>query len=106
MDHLRFRYSNDNTRSLDNNGLNSDLVINDDDDWPLPTGPGESGISEEPDVEEDHQEHPGMSPTSPPIIVQPQQRPQSRRPTPSYIPICHSTRTHPPIDRYSPSSQT
>ena len=43
--------------SLDNNGLDSDLVINGD-NWPLPTGleePGESGISEEPDVEEDCQ---------------------------------------------------
>ena len=75
MDHLQFRYPNDNTHSLDNNGLDSDLVINDDDDWPLPTGleeSGESGIPEEPDVEEDCQEHPRMSPTPPPIIVQPQ----------------------------------
>ena len=109
VDHLRFRYPNDNTHSLDNHGLDSDLVIYDDDDWPLPTGleePGESGISEEPDVEEDRQEHPGMSPTPPPIVVQPQRRPQSCRPTPSRIPVRHSTRTRPPIDRYSPLSQT
>ena len=84
MDHLQFRYPNDNTCSLDNNGLDSDLVINDDDDWPLPTGLEESGIPEEPDVEEDRQEHPRMSPT-PPIIVQPQRRPKSHRPTPSHI---------------------
>ena len=104
MDHLRFCYLDDNTRSLDNNGLDSDLVINDDDDWPLPTGleePGELEIPEEPDVEEDRQEHPRMPPTPPPIVVQPQ-----RRSYPSCTPVHHSTRTCPPIDRYSPSSQT
>ena len=58
MYHLRFCYPNDNTHSLDNDGLDSDLVINNDDIWPLPTGLEESGISEELDVEE---EHPGTS---------------------------------------------
>ena len=109
VDHLRFCYPNDNTCSLDNDGLDSDLVINDDDNWPLPTGleePGESGISEKPDVAEDRQEHPGMPATPPPIIVQPQRRLQSHRPTPSHIPICHSTRICPPIDHYSTSPQT
>ena len=73
VDHLQFCYLEDNTCSLDNDCLDSDLVINNDDDvWLLPTGLEESGISEEPDVEEDCQEHPGISPTPPPVVVQPQ----------------------------------
>ena len=52
-----------------------------------PEGLKSQGISDKPDVQEDRQE---PSP-SPPIVVQPQWRPQSHRPT---IPVCYSTQTH------------
>ena len=53
VDHLQFRYPDDNNHSLDNDGLDSDLVINDVDNWSWPVEPG---ILEEPDVEEDRQD--------------------------------------------------
>ena len=122
VDHLRYRYPDDNGQSDNTHSSDASLdtshpdSISDDDDWVMPNAfnpPHESDDPVEPPAVPDTRSH---SPTAEPEVPAPSPdvtsargRPLGapvRRPTPSRIPIRHSTRTRPPMERYSPSLQT
>ena len=101
VDHLCYRYSESAEEHADNKEQEKEL--DDSDDWPLPNnGPA---LDSQPPAEP----LPVLGqPSLPPrpasaTSSRPRGRPRKTQThIPSRIPIRHSTRTRPPMDRYSP----